>query len=109
MSMHLVHWSAKVSFQKNAIIGEVDRVKKTTSNFQLEKARIKAKFLKAGFQLKVIENPFNSLNDGNVELMIPRWFFDEILIVNNLSKVRFNIIWATKKIESRLEITLNMK
>ena len=40
MSMYLVHWSAKVSFRKNAIIGEVDRAKKTTSNFQLEKARI---------------------------------------------------------------------
>ena len=40
MSMYLVHWSAKVSFRKNAIIGDVDRVKKTTSNFQLEKARI---------------------------------------------------------------------
>ena len=38
--MYLVHWSAKVSFRKNAIIGDVDRVKKTTSNFQLEKARI---------------------------------------------------------------------
>ena len=96
-------------YKKNVINGEVHRTKKIASNFQLEKARIKAKFLKAGFQLKVIENPFNSLNDGNVELMIPRWFFDEILIVNNLSKVRFNIIWATKKIESRLEITLNMK
>ena len=59
MSMHLVHWSAKVSFQKNAIIGEVDRVKKTTSNFQLEKARIKAKFLKAGFLRMVFETTIN--------------------------------------------------
>ena len=71
-SMYPVHWSSKVPFcyKKNAINGELHRVKKISSNFQSEIARIKAKFLNAGFPHKVIESTIE-------ELMIPRWLFDE--------------------------------
>ena len=71
-SMYPVHWSSKVPFcyKKNAINGELHRVKKICSNFQSEIARIKAKFLNAGFPHKVIESTIE-------ELMIPRWLFDE--------------------------------
>ena len=60
--MYPVHWSSKVLFRykKNAINGKLHRARKISSNFQLETARIKAKFSKAGFPHKVIENTINS-------------------------------------------------
>ena len=77
-SMYLVHWSSKVPLRyKNAINGELHRAKKISSNFQSETARIKAKFLKAGFPHKIIENTINNFRNFDVEVMIPRWFFDE--------------------------------
>ena len=78
-SMYPVHWSSKVPFRykKNAINGELHRAKKISSNFQSEIARIKAKFLNAGFPHKVIESTINNFNNVDEELMIPRWLFDE--------------------------------
>ena len=59
--MYPVHWSSKVLFRykKNVVNGELLRVKKIFLNFQLERARIKAKFLKTSFLHKVIENTIN--------------------------------------------------
>ena len=64
-SMYPVHWCSKVPFQykKNAISGELHRAKKISSNVQSETARIKAKFSKAGFPHKVIENTINNFNN----------------------------------------------
>ena len=78
-SMYRVHWSSKVPFRykKNAINGELHRARKISSNFQLKTARIKAKFLKAGFPHKVVENTINNFNNVDEELMIPRRLFDE--------------------------------
>ena len=77
-SMYLVHWSSKVPLRyKNAINGELHRAKKISSNFQSETARIKAKFLKAGFPHKFIENTINNFDNIDEELMIPRLLFDE--------------------------------
>ena len=78
-SMYPVHWSSKVPFRyrKNVINGELQRAKKISSNFQSEIARIKAKFLNAGFPHKVIESTINNFNNVDEELMIPRWLFDE--------------------------------
>ena len=59
-------------YRKNAINGELHRAKKISSNFQSEIARIKAKFLKAGFPHKVIENTINNFNNVDEERMIPR-------------------------------------
>ena len=77
--MYPVHWSSKVLFRykENAVNGELLRVKKIFLNFQLERARIKAKFLKTGFLHKVIENTINIFNNVVEELMIPRRIFDE--------------------------------
>ena len=122
--MYQVHWSSKVPFRykKNAINGELHRARKISSNFQLETARIKAKFSKAGFPHKVIENIINNSNNTDEELMIPRRLFDERkTIVINLpfsnknehfskkfcqklefytnGKVKFNINWAMRKIK----------
>ena len=46
--------------EKNAINGELHRAKKIASNFQSKTARIKEKFLKAGFPRKVTENTINN-------------------------------------------------
>ena len=122
-SMYPVHWSSKVPFRykKNAINGELHRARKISSNFQLETARIKAKFSKAGFPHKVIENTINNFNNVDEELMIPRWLFDERkTIAINLTfceklefytndKVKFNINWATRKIKSLFKIKDNVK
>ena len=77
--MYPVHWSSKVPFRykKNAINGELHRAKKISSNFQSEIARIKAKFLNAGFPHKVIGSAINNFNNVDDEFMIPRWLFDE--------------------------------
>ena len=72
--MYPVHWFSEVPFQymKNGIKDELHRAKKISSNFQSETARIKAKFLKAGFPHKVIENTINNFNKFDKEHMIPR-------------------------------------
>ena len=118
--------------KKNAINGEFLRATKISSNFQSEIARIKTKFLNAGFPYKVIENTINNFNNVEEELMIPRWLFDERKkIAINLpfsnknqhvskqfceklesytnGKVKFNIIWSTMKIKSLFEIKDNVK
>ena len=132
--MYPVHWSSKVPFRykKNVINGELHRAKKISSNFQSEIPRIRAKFLKASFPPKVIENTINNFNNIDKELMIPRWLFDERKpIVINLpfssknehfskkfceklefyanGEVKFNIIWSTRKIKSLFEIKDNVK
>ena len=108
------------------------RTNKIFPDFQSETARIKAKFLKAGFPHKIIENTINNFRNFDVEVMIPRWFFDERKAVainwpfsnknehfsRNLceklefytnGKVKFNIPWARSKGESLLEIKDNFK
>ena len=77
--MYPIHWPSKVPFRykKNVINGEFHRAKKISSNFQSETARIKAKFSKAGFPKKDIENTINNFNNVDKELMMPRWLFDE--------------------------------
>ena len=122
--MYPVHWSSKVPFRykKNAINGELHRAKKISSNFQSEIARIKAKFLNAGFPHKVIESTINNFNNVDEELMIPRWLFDErkTIAINlpfsnkneHFSKrfcEKLNIIWSTRKTKSLFKIKDNVK
>ena len=94
-SMYPVHCSSKVPFRykKNAINGELHRAKKISSNFQSEIARIKAKFLNAGFPHKVIERTINNFNNVDEELIITRWLFDEEkqLRLTCLSQIKMNI------------------
>ena len=131
-SIYPVHWSSKVPFRykKNAINDELHRAKKISSNFQSEIARIKAKFLNAGFPHKVIESTINNFNNVDEELV--RWLSDERKTIPiNLpfsnknehfskefceklelytnGKVKFNIIWSTRKIKSLFKIKDNVK
>ena len=106
------------------------RAKKISSNFQSEIARIKAKFLNAGFPHKVIESTINNFNNVDDEFMIPRWLFDERKTINlpfsnknehfskkfckklefyTNGKVKLNIIWSTRKIKLLFKIKDNVK
>ena len=55
----------------------MNRAKKTFSNFQPDIARIKAKFLNAGFPHNFIGSTINNFNNIDEELMITRWLFEE--------------------------------
>ena len=80
-------------YKKNAINGDLHRAKQNFSNFQSETARIKSKLFKAGFPHKVIQNTINNFNNIDVELMIPRWLFDErkTFAINVSSQTKINI------------------
>ena len=71
----------------------MNRAKKTFSNFQPDIARIKAKFLNAGFPHNFIGSTINNFNNIDEELMITRWLFDERkkLQLTCLSQIKMNI------------------
>ena len=119
-SMYPVHWSSKVPFRykKNAINGELHRAKKISSNFQSEIARIKAKFLprwlfderklipKRLFDKRktiAINLPFSNKNEH-----FSKMFCEKLEFYTN-GKVKFNIIWSTRKIKSLFKIKDNVK
>ena len=100
-----------------------DRAKKIATDFDKELRRIKRKFLHAGYPVKFINDTFFRFNEEKKELLIPKWFFDEMksvaitlpfaprdekfskLFISKLQtftngKVRFNIIWNSHKIQS---------
>ena len=132
--MYPVHWSLKVSFRykKNAINGKLHRATNFPQIFHQRQLQLKQKFLKVGFPHKVIENTIDDLNNNDQELMIPRQLFDERKIISinfpvsnknehfskkfceklefyTNGKVKFNIIWATRKIKSFIKIKDNVK
>ena len=69
-------WSSRVPFgcKKKEIDGDLHRAKTIASNFLSEAARIKAKFLKAVFPHKIIENAINNFTNAIEELIITTWF-----------------------------------
>ena len=56
------HWSSAVptKFKINAIVGVLHRANKISSNFELEKRRIKKKYISVDFQYNFIQSTFNS-------------------------------------------------
>ena len=120
-----VHWGSKIPlrYKRNAITGELHRANKIASNFSNEIKRIKIKYLQAGFPIHVINDVFRRFNQEKDEVLIPQWLFDdrkECLIrlpfapanekfvksfINKLDiftnyRVKFNIVWNTRKIKS---------
>ena len=120
-----VHWSSKIAtnYKRNAITSELHRATKIAKDFDKELRRIKTNFLHAGYPVNFINDTFFRFNEENEELLIPKWLFDETkLVVIRLPfaprnekfskrfisklqtftnrKVRFNIIWNTRKIQS---------
>ena len=120
-----VHWSSKnpLRYKRNAIPGELHRADKVASNFSIELKRIKIKYLQAGCPILIINDVFRRFNQEKDEVLIPLWLFDDRKecsirlpfapanekfvksFINKLEtftnyKVKFNIVWKTRKIKS---------
>ena len=74
----LNHWLSAVpkKYKRNAILGDLHRAHKISSNFELEKQRIKKKYLSVNFPYNCIESTFNSYQQ-KCESLIPNWLFEE--------------------------------
>ena len=119
-----VHLSSKIqaNYKRNAITSELHRAKKIAADFHKELRRIKTKFLHAGYPVKFITDTFFRFKEEKEELLIPKWLFDETKLafirlpfaiknkkfskrfISKLQtftndKVRFHIIWNTRKIQ----------
>ena len=72
------HWASAVSkkYKRNGILGDFHRAHKISSNFKLEKQRIKKKCLNVNFQYNFIQSTFNSYQQ-KCESLIPNWLFKE--------------------------------
>ena len=70
------HWSSVVPkmYKRNAILGDLHRARKISSNFELEKQRIKKKYLNVNFPYNFIQSTFNSYQQ-KCESLIPNWLF----------------------------------
>ena len=123
-----MQWPSKVpyKYKRNVITGELHRAKIIASNFD-ETKRIRNKYTDAGYQKYVIENTIKNCNRKKDELLIPPWLFDErkhvtirlpfssknekycAYFINKLvsftsGKIKFNVVWNTRKIQSLLPL-----
>ena len=72
------HWSSAVpkEYERNAILADLHRTHKISSNFELEKQRIKKTYLSVNFLYNFIQSAFNSYQK-KCESLIPNWLFEE--------------------------------
>ena len=72
------HWSSAVPkmYKRNAILGDLHRTHNISSNFELEKQRIKKKYLSVNFPYNFIQSTLNSYQQ-KCESLIPNWLFEE--------------------------------
>ena len=72
------YWSSAVpkKYKRNAILGDLYRAHKISSNFELEKKRIKKKYLSVNIPYNFIQSTFNSSRQ-KCESLIPNWLFEE--------------------------------
>ena len=72
------HWSSAVpkKYKRNTVLGDLHRANKISSNFELEKQRIKKKYLSVNFPYNFIQSTFNSYQQ-KCESLIPNWLFEE--------------------------------
>ena len=72
------YWSSAVpkKYKRNAILGDLHRAHKISSNFELEKKRIKKKYLSVNIPYNFIQSTFNS-SWQKCESLIPNWLFEE--------------------------------
>ena len=72
------HWSSAIpkKYERNAILGDLHRAHKISSNFELEKQRIKKKYLSVNFPYNFIQSTLNSYQQ-QCESLIPNWLFEE--------------------------------
>ena len=83
------HWPSAVpkKYKRNIILGDLHKTHKISSNFELEKQRIRKKYLSINFPYNFIQSNFNSYQQ-KCEFLIPNWLFKEKQ-KNNLLKYFF--------------------
>ena len=121
------HWSSSEPkrYKRNAILCDLHRAFKISSDFEAEVASIKKKFTSAGFPKRFVDSVVNQFTNDNIESIIPKNLFEvaddrplyrvkipfcprnENLARGFTSKlerlcpeVQFFIIWKTSKIRS---------
>ena len=72
------HWSSAVpkKYKRTAILGDLHRAHQISSNFELEKQRIKKKYLSFNFPYNFIKSTSKSYQQ-KCESLIPNWLFEE--------------------------------
>ena len=72
------HWSSAVpkKYKQNAILGDLHRAHKISSNFELEKQRIKKNYLSVNFSYTSIQSNFNCYQQKCKSLILT-WLFQE--------------------------------
>ena len=72
------YWSSAVpkKYKRNTILGDLHRAHKISSNFELEKQRIRKIYLSVSFPYNFIQSTFNSYQQ-KCESLIPNWLFEE--------------------------------
>ena len=113
-----------MQLQGNAILGDLYRAHRISSNLELEKQCIEKKYLSVNFSYNFIESTFNSYQQ-KCKSLIPNWLFEEkhsktiyfripfcqsneyyaLKIIRTLEsctkeKYSFVIIWKTRNIRS---------
>ena len=89
------HWSSAVpkKYKRNAILGDLHRAHKISSNFELEKQHIRKKDLNVNLPYNFIQFTFIHYQQ-KCESLIPNWLFEEkcrkkiyirILFVNQMN------------------------
>ena len=73
-----IHWSSAVpkNYKRNVILRDLHRAHKISSNFELEKQRIKKKYLSVNFPYNFFQSTFNSYQQ-KCESLIPNWLFEK--------------------------------
>ena len=58
-------------YKRNAILGELQRARRSVLDFDKKIKRIKNKYIDTGYPKYVIENTITNFNTKNVKLIIP--------------------------------------
>ena len=76
-----VHRSSKipVRYKRNAITGELNRVKQIAPDFNKELKRIRQKYRNARFSLKSINETICNFERRKEEMIIPEWLFEKLM------------------------------
>ena len=74
-----VHCSSEIPirYKRNAIIGELHRAKRITSNFGKEIRRIKEKYRNAGFPSNFVNETIRNFKTETEVTIIPEWLCEE--------------------------------
>ena len=101
------YWSSTVpkKYKRNAIQGDVQRVHKISSNFEIKKQCIKKKYLSINFSCNFIEPTFNSYQQ-KYKSLIPNWLCEK---KNNRKTIYIRISFCQSNGQYSLSLSENQK